>query len=260
MNPPAGLPAPSRRIARLARGLAWASLALAAAGGVGELIAGLGYRAGWWGVGPGIRGLGISAMVAGAGVLLALAALPLAARARSRGALAAAAAGLLIAATVSIPPFHLWRQASRLPAIHDISTDTEDPPRFAAVLALRQGAPNGVEFRAEVAAQQKAAYPDIAPALLDVPPERAFAMAQRAAQASGWEIVAASPAALRIEATATTRLFGFKDDVVIRITPAPQGSRVDLRSVSRVGRGDLGANAARIRAFVRRLDAERRRP
>ena len=86
-----------------------------------------------------------------------------------------------------------------------------------------------------------------------MPPDRAFARAEAAARSLGWDIAAAVPAEGRIEATATTRWFGFKDDVVIRIAAAPGGSRVDVRSVSRVGKSDLGANARRIRAFLAAL-------
>jgi uncharacterized protein (DUF1499 family) len=160
----------------------------------------------------------------------------------------------VLGALLAAPPLVMWRRAATLPPIHDISTDTENPPRFAAVLPRRAGAPNGVEYSAEVAAQQKAAYPDIGPALLPQSPARAFDLADRAARSMGWEIVAVSPPDLRIEATATTRLFGFQDDVVVRITPAPQGSRIDVRSVSRVGRSDIGANASRIRAYLHKLD------
>jgi uncharacterized protein (DUF1499 family) len=74
-----------------------------------------------------------------------------------------------------------------------------------------------------------------------------------AARAMGWEVVAADRASGRIEATDTTRFFGFKDDVVIRVQAAPGGSRVDVRSVSRVGGSDVGTNATRIRAYLARL-------
>ncbi len=70
----------------------------------------------------------------------------------------------------------------------------------------------------------------------------------------GWKIVDENQAEGRIEATATTRWFGFKDDVVIRIAPSGgNGSRVDVRSVSRVGRSDVGTNARRIRAFLKKF-------
>ena len=88
---------------------------------------------------------------------------------------------------------------------------------------------------------------------MDATPADAFKRALQAARDMGWEIVAADAAAGRIEATDTTFWFGFKDDVVIRVEADGAGSRVDLRSVSRVGVGDVGANAARIRAYLRTL-------
>ena len=146
-----------------------------------------------------------------------------------------------------------WK-ASRVPAIHDVTTDTMQPPPFLAVLGLRQGALNPVEYGGpDVAAKQKSAFPDIVPLTLSVPPERAFDRALAAARTMGWELVASDPAGLRIEATDTTFWFGFKDDIVIRVAPSGGGSRVDVRSVSRVGRSDIGINAQRIRQFMAKL-------
>ncbi|HEV7912762.1 MAG TPA: DUF1499 domain-containing protein [Albitalea sp.] len=246
------------RRAHIASTLATASVILAIACGVGELIGGIGHRLQWWGVGAGIATMQWSAIAAAVALLLAVVALALGAVEHMRRTTITATLGLLLAAAIAGPPMWMARQALRLPAIHDISTDTDDPPRFAAVLPLRQGAPNGLDYSADVAARQKAAYPDIAPAMLALPPARALELAERSARAMGWDIVAVSPPDLRIEATATTLLFGFKDDVVVRITPAPQGSRVDVRSVSRVGRSDIGANAQRIRAFLGKLDELKR--
>ena len=148
-----------------------------------------------------------------------------------------------------------WK-ASRVPAIHDITTDTIQPPPFLAILPLRAGAVNPVEYGgADVAAKQKQAYPDIVPLTLAIPPDRAFDRALAAARGMGWEMVASDPAGGRIEATDTTFWFGFKDDVVVRVTPQPNGSRVDVRSLSRVGVGDIGANAARIRAYLAAVKA-----
>jgi uncharacterized protein (DUF1499 family) len=101
-----------------------------------------------------------------------------------------------------------------------------------------------------VAAVQKRAYPDLAPLTLAVPPDRAFARVQAAARSMGWRIVADVPADGRLEAIDTTRWFGFADDIVVRVTATPNGSRIDVRSASRVGRSDLGVNAKRIRAFL----------
>ena len=90
---------------------------------------------------------------------------------------------------------------------------------------------------------------------LPAPPDRVLTTAEALARRLGWEIVAVVPAEGRLEATATTPWFGFKDDVVVRVTPAATGSRVDMRSKSRVGRSDLGVNAKRIRAFLAELTA-----
>jgi len=151
-------------------------------------------------------------------------------------------------------PFALLQSAKASPPIHDITTDTENPPRFVAMIALRQGSPNSVEYEGEaVAAQQRMAYPDIRPVTLAEPPDAAFKRALTAARDIGWQIVAAVPAQGRIEATDTTLWFGFKDDIAVRVTPAAAGSRIDVRSVSRLGEGDLGKNAARIRAYMRRI-------
>ena len=145
---------------------------------------------------------------------------------------------------------------SAVPRIHDITTDTEDPPQFVALLATRQASSNGAAYGGPaVAAEQKKGYPDIIPLLLADPPERAFARIEAAARGLGWHIVAAVPAEGRLEATATTPLLRFKDDVVVRVVPALNGSRVDIRSVSRFGRGEMGANAKRVRAFLAALAA-----
>jgi uncharacterized protein (DUF1499 family) len=146
-----------------------------------------------------------------------------------------------------------WK-ASRVPAIHDITTDTMQPPPFMAVLPLRTGALNPVEYGgADIAAKQQKAFPDIAPLTLNLSPGRAFDRALAAARSMGWDLVASDPAGGRIEATDTSFWFGFKDDVVVRVTPQPAGSRIDIRSLSRVGGGDIGANAARVRKYLARL-------
>ena len=151
-------------------------------------------------------------------------------------------------------PWSQLRMAQSVPQIHDITTDTANPPQFAAVLRLREVAPNPSTYGGPVvAAQQKEAYPDLAPEILDAPPDAVFEHALSAARTLGWSIVAAVPGEGRLEATDTTFWFGFKDDVVVRIAAEGTGSRVDVRSVSRVGRSDVGANAKRIRAFLKEL-------
>lgn len=163
---------------------------------------------------------------------------------------------LVLGLLVMVGPAIFVQKASGVPAIHDITTDTVNPPAFVDVIPIRRaaGADNPPEYPgASVAAQQKAAYPDLAPRDLTLPPDQAFARALAAARAMGWEIVAEKAAEGRIEATATTPWFGFKDDIVIRVVATSGGARVDVRSKSRVGRSDVGANAARIRGFMNAL-------
>jgi uncharacterized protein (DUF1499 family) len=165
-----------------------------------------------------------------------------------------AVVAVLAGAGAALVPYRWMQKAQRVPPIHDITTDTEQPPQFQAVLPLRTDAPNPAQYGgAEIAGQQRQGYPDIAPLALEQPSGEAFRRALEAARRMGWDIVAADSVAGRIEATATTTWFGFKDDVVVRITPEGSGSRVDVRSVSRVGKSDVGANAERIRDFLGRL-------
>lgn len=86
-----------------------------------------------------------------------------------------------------------------------------------------------------------------------LPPAQVCPLALAAAQDMGWDVAETNEREGRIEATATTFWFGFKDDVVVRLTPVGAGSRIDVRSVSRVGVSDLGVNAQRIRAYLKRL-------
>ncbi len=215
-------------------------------------VAGPLTRAGVWHFRSGFTAMRYGAYLAHAALVLALASL-VAVR-PARRALPAALAAVLLAAVAIVVPFRQMQAARRVPPIHDITTDLEDPPAFVAVLPLRAGAPNKAEYGGDsVAAQQRSGYPDLGPLRLAVPPAAAFARAAAAARTMGWEMVAADSAAGRVEATATTRWFGFKDDVVVRVRPDGAGSRVDVRSVSRVGGSDVGANAARIRAYLARV-------
>jgi uncharacterized protein (DUF1499 family) len=236
--------------------LAGAGFGLAFGAGIAALFAGLGTRWGWWDYRSGFLILTCAAWSGVAAVALSLYAMVIALRDRLRRAIVFGIHGMVVGALVFGVPWYLLHEGRKLPPIHDITTDTEQPPGFVAVLPLRKNAPNTTEYGgAELAAQQKKGYPDIAPATLPLPPRAAFDLALALARTAGWEIVAAVPEDNRIEATATTDWFGFKDDMVIRIRPADGGSRVDMRSVSRVGRSDLGANARRIREFLRQLAA-----
>ena len=161
---------------------------------------------------------------------------------------------LCLGAAAAVIPFR-WKQlAGTVPPIHDITTDTHDPPTFVAVLPLRADAKNSAVYGGDsVAVLQRAGYPDLTPLTLPLAPGQAFVKARAVAEQMGWSMVASDSASGRIEATATTRWFGFKDDVVIRVRPASGGSVVDMRSVSRLGGSDVGTNASRIRAYLARL-------
>jgi uncharacterized protein (DUF1499 family) len=154
-----------------------------------------------------------------------------------------------------VPPLLLLKQARSYPPIHDITTDYFDPPAFKTLMPVRQQAANGAAYGGtEVAKQQQQAFPDIKPLIVKTPPAETVQKAIDAARSLDWEVVSTDVAAGRVEATDTTAWFGFKDDIVIRVLPNPEGgSRVDVRSVSRVGKGDVGANAKRVRRFLAKL-------
>ncbi len=234
-----------------------AALAVVAFGAATLGVAGLGYQQEWWALKSAFTLLKWAAWIGIAGAILSAIGLAFV-RPAGRTTVGFSLALVVALATVWIP--WNWKQrAGGVPAIHDITTDTQDPPSFVAILPLRAGARNSAVYGGDsIAAKQRAAYPDIQAVALSVPPAEAFARAKRAAEAMGWTMVAADSASGRIEATSATRFFKFKDDVVIRVRPsdAGAGSRVDVRSVSRVGGSDVGTNAARIREYVAKLRAQ----
>jgi uncharacterized protein (DUF1499 family) len=218
---------------------------------------GTGYRVGVWPLGVAFRVLAAGAAIAVIGGIVALIALVSPALRRQARTLPIAAA-TAIAALIAGGTFVSWYMtAQHVPGIHDITTDTSDPPTFEALRAARLAAPNGLDYGGPaVAAQQHTAYPDVVPTILPVTTIDAFRRAVIVARSLGWEIAAADSTNGRIEATATTPWFGFRDDVVIRLRPEGNGTRVDMRSVSRLGGSDVGTNAARIRRFMSGLRAE----
>jgi uncharacterized protein (DUF1499 family) len=211
----------------------------------GLLILGpLGTRAGLWGFATGFSVLRWSVYTGLAGAALSLVGGLLSRR------WAHAAFGILLGLAVAAVPWQLQRSARGVPPINDITTDIDDPPAFVAILNIRSGATSSPDYDGpEEAAAQRKAYPDIQTLRLPIAMPEAFARALAVARELGWEIVA-SEEPDHIEAVATTRWFGFKDDIVIRVRDEAGGSRIDIRSKSRVGRGDAGANAARIRQFL----------
>jgi uncharacterized protein (DUF1499 family) len=233
----------------LALVLAIAAVALLAVGPIG-------WRAGWWHfrfafqtLMPWAAYFGIAALV------VAILALALGrARIEWRG-VAIAVAAFAIGALIAYVPWHYDQMRQKVPPIHDITTDPDNPPAFAAVVPGRMAdGGNPVAYEgAKLAEQQRQSYPDIAPLTLGLAPKSAFVRALDTAQAMGWKIVAADDATGVIEASDRSRWFGFTDDIVIRVTATEAGSRIDLRSSSRLGRSDFGVNAARIRAYLTAL-------
>jgi uncharacterized protein (DUF1499 family) len=216
--------------------------------------AGVGTRAELWPYRTGFTLLRYAAYAGGTAIALAVLALLIT---RPRGGALGVLIGALGLGTLTLGiPYVQQRTVRTVPPIHDITTDPTDPPLFVAVLPLRAEAPNSADYAGDsIAALQRVAYPEVQPVQLAEAPGAAFARALRAAESMGWTLVAADSTDGRIEATATTTWFGFKDDVVIRLRAEGTGTRLDVRSVSRVGRSDVGANAARIRAYVKALDA-----
>ncbi len=206
----------------------------------------------------GVRVLLGAALVALVGVILALLVAP------RRGVLTALGA-LLIPLLGLGYGLYVRQAAADIPPIHDISTDLADPPSFSAdVVRARAALTAGNDLDLLNAHTQdgqrvvdvhRAHYGDIAPVVTALEPTRTFDIALDLAREQGWTITHADPASGRIEAVAESFWFGFKDDIAIRVRAADGGARVDMRSVSRVGRSDMGANAARMRPYLATLRA-----
>jgi hypothetical protein len=241
---------------RSARLLSLAGLAVAIGCVAVAIGAGLGSRFGWWHFRAGIAALAsVFWVAAGTGAACSIAVVLAAIRADAR-AIVIGLAGLVIAAATAWVPYDLRMQARAVPSIHDITTDLVNPPPFIRVAALRKADDNPVAYDGPGAGElQRKAYPDLVPLLLPAARDKVFAAALSAIAAMGLELVEADAAQGRLEASATSLLFGFKDDMVVRIVDDPGGTRVDVRSKSRAGRNDFGVNAKRIRAFQARLKA-----
>ncbi|MGM0583211.1 MAG: DUF1499 domain-containing protein [Pseudomonadota bacterium] len=206
-----------------------------------------GFRAGGW---PWPRAhdlAGWGAWTAGAGVIVALAGLAVWLR-RRRGGAGAILLGLILSLPVAGLGAAFEIAARTTPPINDISTDTEDPPVFWFTATPS-------DYPAQNAGPQRAAYPELRPLELPLSVDAAFAAALALVEDRGWEALSADPAEGQIEAIARSRLYGFEDEVAIRVTETDAGARIDMRSRSRLGQIDRGANARRIRAFLSDLQA-----
>ncbi|NNU16550.1 DUF1499 domain-containing protein [Parvularcula sp. ZS-1/3] len=210
-----------------------------------------GYRLGFWGLGAVFGGFSGYLWLPAIGAILGVgSALALFVQRNAFAGIAALAVGAA-AAAITYLPIYMRGEASKVPPIHDITTDVSDPPAFVAILEERKDAPNPPEYDDGQTEQQLEAYPDIKPLVMPKPLPEAWDIAMDAVRAEGLKIKAAVPSEGRIEATETVPLFGFKDDVVIRLRDAHgRATVVDIRSKSRVGQSDLGYNARRIRSLL----------
>lgn len=226
--------------------LGWIASVLGLASILLLMVSAYGYRQDWW---PVLRALDVAtwgAWAALAGTLMALASLVIWARRRRGGFVAA-----LVALVLSLPVLTMavgWEYATRTtPPINDVSTDTEDPPVFWFTATP-------TDYPAKNAEPQRAAYPEVRPLYLALSFDDAFAAALALVEECGWEVLSADAAESQIEAIATSRLYGFEDEVAVRVTETDAGVRIDMRSRSRLGQIDRGANARRIESFLSDLE------
>jgi uncharacterized protein (DUF1499 family) len=208
---------------------------------------------------PAIASLAGSLFFALVAMVLAFGALVVIWRQGLRGlGLAVAALGIGIAMLAY--PAYLGVLFYRLPAVNDITTDATDPPRFEAISRLRPRGANPIAYPGAAATKlQRGAYPDIEPLIVSVPPLEAYDAALAVITKRKWRIVDVRPPLTgrregRIEAVARTPLMGFRDDIVVRVRAAEDGARVDMRSASRYGTHDFGANASRLRSLSNDID------
>jgi uncharacterized protein (DUF1499 family) len=228
---------------------------LAVLSALGFPLALVGFRVGLYEFGTGFKILNYSFYLAAAVLLVGLVLFFMHRRSKptsSRSAMIAVAISL-------IPILGLGSQvliASSVPAIHNISTDIIDPPQFDAIVAMRGEGTNPLEYsikNGDIGELQKKAYPNVNTITVSSNLQTAFDKAVDVAEGLGWDIVNKNQTKGIIEATQTTTLWQFKDDIVIRVrsnAQTPDTTDIDLRSVSRIGQSDLGANAKRIQGFI----------
>jgi uncharacterized protein (DUF1499 family) len=222
--------------------------AIAALGGIGLIQAG---------VIPPMGGFALFALgtvVAGLGsTLLGLLGWVAARRDFESGRRRQALTGLVVGMALLGAVFYAARDGQGLPRINDIATDVTDPPAFHPDTVSADPAGRDMAYPEGFAEQVRSAYPDLAPLDLAAPPAEAFTLALDTARAQGWQITHEAEPLGSFDATDTTRIFRFVDDITVRVRAHGDGSRIDVRSKSRDGRGDLGANANRIRTYTAEL-------
>lgn len=227
------------------------------------LVAALGYRWGLWDFRFALLTvMKYAAYGAGIAAVLSLVGLGRSWPGGARRGLVISVIGTAIGAATFHYVYDYSFTVKTVPFIHDITTDTENPPLFVALVAERAaaGAAPHAYGGPDLAAKQRYGYPDLGPFMVHLDRDAAFDRVLKVAQAMGWDMVDSNKAEGRIEASESTFWYGFTDDIVIRVGPAGDGaeagSRIDMRSLSRWGRSDLGVNAARIRAFMDAIEKE----
>ncbi|MEL6363350.1 MAG: DUF1499 domain-containing protein [Pseudomonadota bacterium] len=257
-------------------GFIWIAIIVAVVGAGAIAAAGLGHRFGVWDLKvafgilhhmTSVPGTSFSfptaVSISALGGVLSLVGFVLALVAGPRGLAAPALAAAVLGAGAVAPLLNMQTQLNANPFIHDVTTDFADPPQIVAAADLPRANPPDYLGDESVrksdpptAELQREAFPDIQPALYEAPTDVVYEAALRVVQSFGWEVLDADAERGVIEAADTSLWFGFVDDIIVRVRATETGARVDVRSKSRVGGSDLGVNAARVRKFLDRLDAE----
>lgn len=262
------------RVRKVARPMLWALLLVGLSPAILAALGAVGTKLGWfdWRVGFGDLAVGWAPKAAFVGVGAGLIAVLVAALAGARR-LWLAVALTLLAPVLTLGAFaQLKAQAARFP-VHQVSTDVVDPPMPTAAL-LRMRGPGANPIERDPRREARAGRPEVEnwaddrvlrfaadgcpgarTVRLPVPPAEAYARTRAAIGEAGLSMITDAPTAGVLEATHVSFWFEFKDDVMVRVRPQGEGSRVDIRSVSRIGGSDLGANCARVTRIVAGLQA-----
>ncbi|HCD28486.1 MAG TPA: DUF1499 domain-containing protein [Gammaproteobacteria bacterium] len=218
------------------------------------VLGGIGTRLGIWSFQGGFILLQVSAVLAVVVAFLGIIALIYGIIKGKTAERSALAIGIVLSSVVLAQLGLQFSKVQAVPPIHNISTDTQDPPVFDQIVAIREAVQsNPLAYNtAELAAVQQAAYPDVKTLVIQLEANAALAKAYQVLSDLGLDIVSTNPSLGIVEGTETTFWFGFKDDVVVRVREQTDGigSIIDVRSVSRVGVSDLGVNAARIEKIL----------
>ena len=235
------------------------SLILGILGILLPILGALGTRAGLWHFAIGLFSVPGGLLLAAIGLVLGIIALL---RMRKRGArLVLPAHGAALNLLVGLYLGSIVTSAFILPPMHNVSTDIEDPPEFTAAHAVRGEGANSLEYDSDrLGPIQREGYPEVQPLVMEMAPETMYERAEDALLGMGMEITREDPEQGEVEAVATTSWFGYKDDIVVRLREVDGGTRMDVRSVSRVGLVDLGANAERILEIIKRVKESAQQP